>query len=34
MLAPPRDLAAERLKAARLLALVVPLVLLGGALLS
>ena len=34
MLAPPRDLAAERLKSARLLALVVPLALLGGALLS
>jgi len=34
MLAPPRDRAAERLKAARLLALVIPLALLGGALLS
>jgi disulfide bond formation protein DsbB len=34
MLAPPRDLAAERLKTARLLALAVPVVLLGGALLS
>ncbi len=34
MLAPPRDLAAERLKTARLLALAVPVALLGGALLS
>jgi disulfide bond formation protein DsbB len=34
MLAPPRNLAAERLKAARLLALALPLALLGGALLS
>jgi disulfide bond formation protein DsbB len=34
MLAPPRDRAAERLKTARLLALALPLALLGGALLS
>ena len=34
MLAPPRNIAAERLKSARLLALAVPVVLLGGALLS
>ena len=34
MLAPPRNLAAERLKSARLLALAVPVALLGGALLS
>lgn len=34
MLAPPRNLAAERLKTARLLALAVPVALLGGALLS
>ena len=34
MLAPPRNLAAERLKSARLLALAVPVMLLGGALLS
>jgi disulfide bond formation protein DsbB len=34
MLAPPRDFADERLKTARLLALAVPVVLLGGALLS
>ena len=34
MLAPPRDLAADRLRTARLLALAVPVVLLGGALLS
>jgi disulfide bond formation protein DsbB len=34
MLAPPRDRAAERLQAARLIALAVPVALLGGALLS
>jgi disulfide bond formation protein DsbB len=34
MLAPPRHLADDRLKRARLLALAVPLALLGGALLS
>jgi disulfide bond formation protein DsbB len=34
MLAPPRDFADDRLKRARLLALGVPLALLGGALLS
>jgi disulfide bond formation protein DsbB len=34
MLAPPRDRAAERLKTARLLALALPVALLGGALLS
>ena len=34
MLAPPRDRATERLQTARLLALAIPLALLGGALLS
>jgi disulfide bond formation protein DsbB len=34
MLAPPHDLAADRLRTARLLALAVPVALLGGALLS
>ena len=34
MLAPPRDQFAGRLKSARLLALAVPLALLGGAMLS